>query len=106
MASGFPWGGWGCQVGASIDPDQLVHASKELTAECLCSAQGEAVPLWEGALGTSLCPSVDTQPCYPSPCHQGLAEHWLVMGPACVLNLIVFEHHTLIPGGFCFFMLL
>lgn len=45
VGSVFPWGGWGCQVGASIDPDQLAPASKELTAESLCSAQAEAVPL-------------------------------------------------------------
>ena len=30
MASGFPWGGFGCQT--SIDPDQLPHACEELIA--------------------------------------------------------------------------
>lgn len=41
VASGFPWGGCGCQVGANIDPDQLAYACKEeLIAECLCSTLG------------------------------------------------------------------
>lgn len=55
VASGFPWGVQSCQIGASIDSDQLAHACEELTAEYLCSALGEAMPLWEGTLGAFLC---------------------------------------------------
>ena len=80
VASGFPWGGFGCQVGASIDPDQLTHACEELIAFAVPGG-GDAS---RGGCLVLICGQSALLP--QSTSHQDLVEHWLAWGPACVLS--------------------
>lgn len=83
----FPGGGWGYQVGASIDPDQLVHASEETTAEYSGGGNASvgACPRGFLVLITSCWALADD-------------EAYCVLSSSTDLDL--FEHHTLIPGFF------